>query len=464
MTLTASWDESEQPFNLFIPSAHDSGEPCPLTVVLHGKTATWESWFENTAVCEWAEREGHLLAAPHGRGDWFYLGPGERDALDVIEEVKRLCRVDEDRVYLMGHSMGGWGAWHLGCTHPDLFAAIVPMAGWAPLDLLPNAEHLSPLVIHGAEDEPVPPRWSRAAVERLRELEIEHRHIEVPGRGHGPEMISEMLPEVGNWLQGRRRVRRPSRVRLRAHTPRRGRAHHLSIHETGHCPHLAGIDCEIGEGRVLLRTSGVRRFTFDPHASPLAGRPDFTVVVDHHEFPAPAHTEEQVLLLQRSHRSWMLTLLDRAQNAPPPSPVIGRLEAPRQNLARDVAEIVALQTGSHAAVMASGLVAPELPAGDLTADLVVDLFVRPEDQLCQSYLSPAEVALLAERLRALPPWWGECLIAPEVDRAPADRALLITIPEIIRAEGVGMFFPIRVRLRELLHDHVLQTGSLEARP
>ena len=90
--------------------------------------------------------------------------------------------------------------------------------------------------------------------------------------------------------------------------------------------------------------------------------------------------------------------------------------------------------------------------------------LRPEDQLCQSYLSPGEVARLAERLRALPPWWGECLIAPEVGHLPADGALLITIPEIIRAEGVDMFFPIRVRLRELLHDHVLQTGSLEARP
>lgn len=460
MSLAASWDGSRQPYNLFVPSAHEAGGPCPLVVVLHGKTASWESWFENTSVCEWAESEGHVVAAPHGRGDWFYLGPGESDVLDVIGEVKRLCRIDEERVYLMGHSMGGWGTWHLACTHPDLFAAIVPMAAWAPMDLLPNAEYLRPLVIHGAEDVPVPPHWSRMAVDRLGDLGIEHRHIEIPGRGHESELISEMLPEIGAWLRGRRRVHRPGRIRLRAHSPLRGKAYHLSIHETGHFPNLASIDCEVADERVSLRTGSVRRFTFDPLESPLAGLREFTVVVDHHEFPAPQHAESQVLLLQRSHRAWMLTPLERTESQAPPSPVIGRLERSPENLARDIAEIIAAGSGSDATVIATDLVAPDLAPGDLTADLVADLFLRPEDRLHQSYMSPRDLTHLADRLRSLPPWWGEYLIVPEMDRMPPDQALLITVPEILVAEGLEMFFPIRVRLREVLHDHVLRTGSL----
>ena len=61
MTYTSLWDGTEQPYNLHVPSAHESGEPCPLVVVLHGKGANWQSWFAATSVCEWAEGEGYLL-------------------------------------------------------------------------------------------------------------------------------------------------------------------------------------------------------------------------------------------------------------------------------------------------------------------------------------------------------------------------------------------------------------------
>ena len=62
-----------------------------------------------------------------GRPSTFYQGMGEEDVLQVIEEVKRQFPVDPDRVFIMGHSMGGAGSYTVGLHHPDLFGGIMPL-------------------------------------------------------------------------------------------------------------------------------------------------------------------------------------------------------------------------------------------------------------------------------------------------------------------------------------------------
>ena len=71
---------------------------------------------------------GVLLVSPHGCGTTEYRGIGENDVLCVLEEVRKRYRVDDDRVYLTGHSMGGTRAAYLALHHPDQFAAVAPLA------------------------------------------------------------------------------------------------------------------------------------------------------------------------------------------------------------------------------------------------------------------------------------------------------------------------------------------------
>ena len=47
----------------------------------------------------------------------------------LLDEVLAKYRVDADRVYLTGLSMGGYGTWHLAAIHPERFAAIAPICG-----------------------------------------------------------------------------------------------------------------------------------------------------------------------------------------------------------------------------------------------------------------------------------------------------------------------------------------------
>ena len=47
-----------------------------------------------------------------------------------MDDVRQHFHTDPRHTYLTGQSMGGHGAWHLGVTYPDLFAAIGPNGGW----------------------------------------------------------------------------------------------------------------------------------------------------------------------------------------------------------------------------------------------------------------------------------------------------------------------------------------------
>ncbi len=153
----------------------------------------------------------------------------ERYVLAIIEAVKRTYRVDTNRIYLAGHSMGGFGTWSIGGHQADLFAAISPNAGGimttrtasgevtgVARGVLPNLLHTPVYFTHGADDPRVPPGPDRAAKKILDELHGEHpegyvhEYHEYPNIGHG-------LPPKGTtpiikWLTSRRRNPYPKKV------------------------------------------------------------------------------------------------------------------------------------------------------------------------------------------------------------------------------------------------------------
>lgn len=77
---------------------------------------------------------GNLVAPTNRRPFGFaWEDWGRLDALEVLNDAKKIYKPDENRIYLTGHSMGGHGTWYLGATYPDQFAAIAPCAGYPDL-------------------------------------------------------------------------------------------------------------------------------------------------------------------------------------------------------------------------------------------------------------------------------------------------------------------------------------------
>lgn len=160
-------------FWLRVPSGYDSGRPTGLVVGLHGYTSNsveLDSYFGLSAE---TERRGLLLALPEGtrnpQGHRFWNATGAccnyfHSEVDdsayvsaVIASVQAHYAVDPRRVWVIGHSNGGYMSHRVACEHADQVAGIVSLAGMQNID--PAACHPSApvavLQVHGTGDDTV---------------------------------------------------------------------------------------------------------------------------------------------------------------------------------------------------------------------------------------------------------------------------------------------------------------------
>lgn len=158
---------------LRVPSGYDPGRPSGLVIGLHGYSSNAGELDDYFGLSEQAERRGLLLALPQGTMDarrapfWNAtsaccdFGPtGVDDSgflAGVIELVSARYSVDPGRVWLFGHSNGGFMAHRLACDHAELVTGIVSLAGAqdaAESACVPQRS-VAVLQIHGTEDETV---------------------------------------------------------------------------------------------------------------------------------------------------------------------------------------------------------------------------------------------------------------------------------------------------------------------
>ncbi len=128
----------------------------------------------------------------------------------LLDEAGERYRIDPDRIYVTGLSMGGFGTWDLLVKFPDRFAAAVPVCGGGNPLLASRIRHIPVWVFHGALDDTVPVRRSREMVEALRAADaVEVRYTEYPDVGHDAWTPAYSNPEVYQWMLRHRRNRTP---------------------------------------------------------------------------------------------------------------------------------------------------------------------------------------------------------------------------------------------------------------
>ena len=202
-------DNSFQPYRIFVPSSYNSSKSSALIIALHGMGGDENSYFDAYAQGAFkveAERRGYIVACPKGRKPAsMYVGDAEKDVMDVVAEVKRDYNVDPDRIYLTGHSMGGFGTWSVAIDHPDVFAALAPIAGGVMNpQAMAKIAHIPQLVVHGDNDKTVPVERSRVMVAEGKKLGVEMKYIEVPGGSH-VDVVVPTFKEVFDWFDAHRR-------------------------------------------------------------------------------------------------------------------------------------------------------------------------------------------------------------------------------------------------------------------
>ena len=106
-------------------------------------------------------------------------------AFELVASISKEYSIDTDRIYVLGHSMGGFGSWNAICMRPDMFAAAIPSAGglepwkdWAKFAKVPI------WTFHGAADKTVPTGYTREIFARMKELGSNTKFTELKGVGH----------------------------------------------------------------------------------------------------------------------------------------------------------------------------------------------------------------------------------------------------------------------------------------
>ncbi|MGV8850591.1 MAG: alpha/beta hydrolase family esterase [Propionibacteriaceae bacterium] len=156
---------------LYVPTSRPSG-PAALVVVLHGYTGEAAGAVEFFGLRPLADQRGFVIAAPQGTVDgegrtfWNasqaccnFRGSTVDDSAylsRVIATVVSTQGIDPSRVYVVGHSNGGFMAHRLACEHADQVAAIASLAGAMDADAeCTPAEPVSVLQIHGKADDTI---------------------------------------------------------------------------------------------------------------------------------------------------------------------------------------------------------------------------------------------------------------------------------------------------------------------
>jgi polyhydroxybutyrate depolymerase len=160
----------ERPYQLLVPDSYDPGTPTPLIVLLHGYTATGAIQLAYFGLADVAEEQGLLVAYPDGTVDgvnnqfWNATDAccnfSASDVDDVayltavMDDVAARYNVDPARVYMVGHSNGGFMSHRMACDRADRVAAIVSLAGatWADPAQCQPSEPVAILQVHGSSD------------------------------------------------------------------------------------------------------------------------------------------------------------------------------------------------------------------------------------------------------------------------------------------------------------------------
>ena len=212
------------PYRTYVPTTYTGAKAFPLIIALHGLGGTEDSFFDGyeKKLPPLAESHGYIVAAPLGyRVDGSYgwgLGNApadpntkrtqdfsEQDVMQVLARVRQLYRVDDSRIYLMGHSMGAIGTWKIAPKYPDIWAAIAPFSGSGAADTLQRIRAVPEIIVHGDADPTVNVAGSRAMAATLKELGTEFKYIEVPGGLHS-DVVAPNLAAVIDFFDAHKKA------------------------------------------------------------------------------------------------------------------------------------------------------------------------------------------------------------------------------------------------------------------
>jgi len=199
---------AEMEYLLYLPEAYevDTTARWPFMVFLHGvgETGTDLNKLKTqgpTKLIEQGKKFPFIVASPQSQGGgWnpFYVST-------LIDKIAKDYRVDTDRVYLTGLSMGGFGTWYTALYFPEKFAAIVPICGGGVPQMAHALKNVPVWCFHGDQDLVVPISQSQNMIDSLKPYNDNVKFTVYAGVGHDSWTQTYDNDDIYDWMLSHKR-------------------------------------------------------------------------------------------------------------------------------------------------------------------------------------------------------------------------------------------------------------------
>lgn len=242
LTFFSMADETDQPYAIYIPKNYDENKKYPLVVFLHGAASNHrlglqrvfgegnnQGYYFNRTDLPWVESDleatrtyddlvdvDYIVACSFARGTAGYKGIPEQDVLDMIDDIKSRFNVDEDRFYIAGLSMGGYGTQWISLTRPDMWAAVAPCCPLPLEDIEDYADNACNLPFHlfiGDRDIPITYNGTIDLHQRLQKTARLVNFVEYPGMQHNVWNLAFKDGFIFDWFSQFKRDLFPVQVK-----------------------------------------------------------------------------------------------------------------------------------------------------------------------------------------------------------------------------------------------------------
>ena len=193
---------------LYLPEDYEQKESCPLLLFLHGAGERGNDLqlvkkHGPPKLIEQGQQFPFIIVSPQcPEGQWWQTV--EVNAL--LDEIVEKYKVDEDRIYVTGLSMGGFGTWALAAYVPHRLAAIAPICGGSEPYRARVMPHMPIWAFHGGKDTVVPPQRSEEMIEALKKYGNNAKLTIYPDAAHDSWTETYDNPKLYEWLLEHKRV------------------------------------------------------------------------------------------------------------------------------------------------------------------------------------------------------------------------------------------------------------------
>lgn len=180
---------------LYLPRDYQtSNKKYPLVIYLHGGSQKGKDLNKLKAyglpqLVEQGANFDFIIASPQCPSE-ASLWSSENWFDPLFEELTSKLKIDTDRIYLTGISMGGGGTFEVAKENPDKFAALVPLCAWqsSTTDIC-KLKNIPIWTFHGVADDIVPISQTTEKVDKLNDCQGNVKFTQLDNEGHAIQWL-----------------------------------------------------------------------------------------------------------------------------------------------------------------------------------------------------------------------------------------------------------------------------------